>query len=520
MLRQMRWTMWVLLSLVLMITVTVASTQDNVCPAFVQTALEMTEAQCQSTGRNQACYGHVRLEAQPQAGYEGFKFDQIGDRVNLTALRSLRLSALDTQNQLWGVALMRVQANLPNSQPGQNAEFLLFGDVQIESVLPPVQSVAGFVVAEGSVNLRNGASETADIIGKISPGQAVDVRGRSSDGAWMSVNVTDGSGQTGWVSRQLVSSNDNLDTLPVIDPTSATYGPMQAFYLQTGLNGGSQLNCTEAPRDGMLIQTPEGVGKVRLWINEVRIELGSTAFIESAPGSNLSVKMLEGEAEVSAMGVSYRAPAGTQISVPLSGSQPSAPPNPPQPLETESLGDLPVETLDRPIEVANPVAPEVINDQSLDVPADDGTGEPAVNDTAANPDSGGVNVGVDAGGNGVDVNVDAGGNTVDVNVGDDGIDVNVNPGNGGGNGNGNNGNGNGNGGGNGNGNNGNGNGNGGGNGNGNNGNGNGNGGGNGNGNNGNGNGNGGGNGNGNNGNGNGNGGGNGNGRGNNDDDDD
>ena len=33
----------------------------------------------------------------------------------------------------WGVALMRIQANLPDTLPGQNVTMLIFGDVQIQN---------------------------------------------------------------------------------------------------------------------------------------------------------------------------------------------------------------------------------------------------------------------------------------------------------------------------------------------------------------------------------------------------
>ena len=68
------------------------------------------------------------------------------------------------------------------------------------------------------------------------------------------------------------------------------YGPMQAFYLKTGSKATS---CEEAPNDGLLVQTPEGIAEVRLWINEVKIRLGSTAFIQSSPGNSMTIKTLE-----------------------------------------------------------------------------------------------------------------------------------------------------------------------------------------------------------------------------------
>jgi len=46
---------------------------QDTCPAIVQTALAVANRACQATGRNQACYGNIHLEAVPQPDASGFK---------------------------------------------------------------------------------------------------------------------------------------------------------------------------------------------------------------------------------------------------------------------------------------------------------------------------------------------------------------------------------------------------------------------------------------------------------------
>jgi uncharacterized protein YgiM (DUF1202 family) len=357
---------WFFLFFLLTVVVTTTAMQDNLCPVLVSRALELTKSQCQNTGRNQVCYGHVMLQAQPHDGYSNFAFREMGDRVEVAALRSLRLSALDLQNQLWGVALMRVQANLPNSEPGQNAELLLYGDVQIEAPGAVFNLIPAVIQAESDVNVRTVPDESAQILADLPANQPVAVRGRSSDGLWL--NILHSDNQTGWVARQLISSNYDLEFLPFVEPASATYGPMQAFYLQTGGNGGSPAACAEVPPDGLLVQTPAGAAKVRFWINEVRIDLGSTAFVQMTPDGQMVVRMLEGDSEVTALGISYRSPGGTQISIPMAGNQPSAPPTPPQPLQIDGLNALPLMVLGSAIRITEPTSVEAINGQGLNVP--------------------------------------------------------------------------------------------------------------------------------------------------------
>jgi hypothetical protein len=102
------------------------------CPAIVQQALQAVDSFCQGAGRNQACYGNVSLSATPREGVQNFTFSQNGDIVDVTDIASLDLKPMDTVAGTWGVAMMKLQANLPDSAPGQNVTFLLFGDVSLQ----------------------------------------------------------------------------------------------------------------------------------------------------------------------------------------------------------------------------------------------------------------------------------------------------------------------------------------------------------------------------------------------------
>lgn len=126
--------------LLLMGVVIVSAATD--CPALVQYALKTIDDACSNTGRNQACYGNIKLLAEPQAGMDRLPFRQKGDRVNLSDVKSLKLSAMDAASNTWGVAMLKVQANLPDTLPGQNVTFLLFGDVSLDNAQTPTTSSA------------------------------------------------------------------------------------------------------------------------------------------------------------------------------------------------------------------------------------------------------------------------------------------------------------------------------------------------------------------------------------------
>jgi hypothetical protein len=121
----------VLVSIFSAVLASTAYSQGQSCPAIVETALEAVEEVCADAGRNQACYGNVKLSAQPKTGVESFDFDQQGDLVNVADVAEMALEPLNETAGTWGVALMRLQANLPDTLPGQNVTLLLFGDVSI-----------------------------------------------------------------------------------------------------------------------------------------------------------------------------------------------------------------------------------------------------------------------------------------------------------------------------------------------------------------------------------------------------
>jgi hypothetical protein len=110
------------------------------CPTIVQTALDAADVMCANTGRNQACYGNIDITAQPESSAQNFRFQVVGDTVNISDLQSLKLSPMNETTGAWGVALLRLQANLPDTLPGENVTFLLFGDVEISNAVDPTDT--------------------------------------------------------------------------------------------------------------------------------------------------------------------------------------------------------------------------------------------------------------------------------------------------------------------------------------------------------------------------------------------
>lgn len=332
--------------LFLFIAPTLAQSDD--CPAMVESALKSVGDMCAVTGVNQACYGNRSLLAEPQPEVEGFAFSQPGDLARVATLRSLKLDAFDLGNREWGVALMRLQANIPDTLPGQSVTFVLFGDVQLENQVqtPP----APVITLTANRDLLGMPQTDGPVVGTVRAGEQAYVLNRSVDGRWWRVERVASENTIGWIAAEQTDMSD----VPVFDVDMPA--PMQVFSLRTGVSG---VRCAAAPEDGLLVQSPGENIQIDLTVNDVKIRLGSTALLRSQASSELTVSVLEGKGQVEALGQTVEVPAGSWVKVPMDENlEPTGFINPPTGYNTNTLDNLPVTLLERPIEIAPPAGSE------------------------------------------------------------------------------------------------------------------------------------------------------------------
>jgi uncharacterized protein YraI len=314
------------------------------CPELVRTAYATTADLCDATGRNQACYGHSLLQATPHPHVSSFKFNQEGDLADVSEIQSLRLSVMDDTTGAWGISLMRLQANMPDSQAGKNVTLLLLGDVEISADQAATTTQEATISAPGNVNMRQGPTLNAEVIESLPPGRVVTVDGRLADNSWIRVRLPNNGGN-GWIARSLLTSTGGFDSLDVVDASSQYYTPMQAFTFKSGVNDAP---CAEAPDSGIVIKTPEGIGKITLLINEVDIQVGSTVFFQAQPGADMAIRVIEGDVRVSTFDTAYDVTTGNETTVPVDENmQPVGPPTPPTPYDPESVRALPLALLNQ-----------------------------------------------------------------------------------------------------------------------------------------------------------------------------
>lgn len=334
----------------------IAQGDDETCSTIVQDALSITEQVCQaSTGRNQACYGNITLLAEPQPGIDDLTFEQQGDIVDVDMIRTLQLSSMNRDADEWGVAYLQLQANLPDDT-SENLTLLLFGDVSIENAVEPVPEIVTIeITSGGNLNVRGGPSTNNAIVGSLSGGDIVTTDGRIEDGSWLRIRLEDET--VGWVFAQLVTTSDDIMSLDVVDPDAEVitpgFGPLQAFFVETGVGDAP---CETAPDSGLLIQTPEGVAQVNLFINEVDIRLqDATSYVQSQPNNEMTVNIVEGTAVVTAQDASVFVPAGTRVRIDMDANNvASSEPSDPEAYDGATLASLPILELPRTIALAEP----------------------------------------------------------------------------------------------------------------------------------------------------------------------
>lgn len=323
----------------------------------IETAYDLVGENCQALNRDQACYGHAQLVAESRAGFDTFVFSGAGDIEDLVKIQSLRLSGLDPVAQTWGIAMLQLRANLPDSRP-ENVTILAFGDVALENSVAPATGVP--VSATNYANVRQAPSTQAAVLTSITPGQRVMAVERLADNSWLRIKLAD-EGLTGWVYGELLDPEAEITSLNSAEPRSSYYEqPMQAFIFETGAD---EQSFSELPSNGLLIQTPEGLGEVNLLINEVNIQLGSTVFFQAQAGGFMTISTVEGHADVRVGNIEFTAFPGSKVMVPLDDNlAANGPPMPPQPYDMEVLEFLPYGLLARQVEPVAPLSQVEIDD--------------------------------------------------------------------------------------------------------------------------------------------------------------
>ena len=248
----------------------ITAQNSSTCPGMIHGALDDIGNNCGGLDRNSACYGYESVMATFTDVQPADFFASPADRAGLVELEGITTAPLDQALNQWGVALLSVQANLPDTLPGQSVVFMIVGGTQIENAVPPDQAFQ--TAGTASVTLTIGADlyfetdMTSQIVGNVPMGTSLTADAVSADGQWVRVVYQ---GTPGWVTRQVIDTETDLSALATMGPDTKT--PMQAFYFRTGITG---TECADAPTS-LIVQGPQNL-MVDITANGAEIQLGST----------------------------------------------------------------------------------------------------------------------------------------------------------------------------------------------------------------------------------------------------
>ncbi len=295
-----------LILLSILLIVGTASTQDDdACQALTEQVFATLAQNCSNLEGNSVCYGAGGVNAVFASGTNNIA--QLADRASLSDLQIVQSEQVDLAQGKLGAALINLQANVPSAITQPAVTLLVLGGVQVENAVAPEQAIITVPPIEVTTllaaNLRSGPSTDSNVITSAKGGTKLNADALSGDQEWLRVLFED---TLAWVNRDLVGTEGDLDTLPVLSANSLS--PMQKFFVRAV---GDSAECGGS---GMIvIQGPDNI-PVELNINGAEIRLSSTMVVRITADNKMQVILLSGAGYIGNLSI----PAGFTVSAPLS----------------------------------------------------------------------------------------------------------------------------------------------------------------------------------------------------------
>lgn len=239
------------------------SMAQDACPVLVDEALGAVGTACASTERNQACYGNIAIEASGRT--PAFAFARVGDIVNVNEIERLQLAPFDLDKNEWGVVLMNVQANLPDTFPGQGVRVLLFGDVAIAGD-ETLDLSNGFYFTSGVsdspckgvpnsgilVQTPSGAGKITLTVNDVTVSLGSTAFLQAEAGAFMTIDLLEGEADVTAEGETVVLEAGFSVSVPLDEDGRASGIPSEPLPIQPN---------EDAPLDALLATLPEGTAQ-------------------------------------------------------------------------------------------------------------------------------------------------------------------------------------------------------------------------------------------------------------------
>lgn len=308
------------------------------CDTLIQQAIAEVANICSGIGRNEACYGNGPVSAVLRD--DSFFFEVPGDIIPVEHIETLITRPANPEQGEWGIVLMDIQADLPDSSDGA-VRLLFYGGVTVNNqvaVNAPTSTCSLTNSSANNINIRSGPATSFSAVDILDQGASLSALGRNEDGSWLYT-------EQGWVAASVVEADCEIADLTVTTGVATVVtAPMQAFTVQMS----DKATCQAAPA-GLLIQSPKGE-TAKLVINNVELSVGSTAYISLRHDNHrLTISNLEGQVKVTAATTTRAVRPGNQTSIRFNDEGQASRPTPTQPIKGEALR-LDFEILDEIIE--------------------------------------------------------------------------------------------------------------------------------------------------------------------------
>jgi hypothetical protein len=259
------------------------------CPDLVLQAVQTVGASCAGMSRNSICYGNRRIDTVLTRPLGVEYFSEPSDQIQLVDVQSLHTAPLDLVQEEWGIAVMNLQANLPEVLPGQVVTLLVIGDAEVRNNSPHPNRALPALSTLAATSLYSQPDAGASILSALNAGALLSPIGITADGEWLRVGFGD---LFGWLSRDAVDMTNESAEIPLVD--AQTPLPMQAFTFRAAVGGP---RCAEAPPSVLVMQGPEQV-HVNLTVNGAQMQLGSTAVLWQPDGDHMQLAVLDGQVQL------------------------------------------------------------------------------------------------------------------------------------------------------------------------------------------------------------------------------
>lgn len=283
---------------------TIYAQTADACTPLVQEALQKVANTCIDLGRNEICYGYDQVSAVLRDST--LTFESAGDIVSVEQVENIITRPIDPDTGEWGIAMMRLQADLPDDSDGF-VTLLLFGGTEITN---QVELASNTFTCEATnattdnLNIRSGPGTNFPAVDIFDAGTSLAINGRNEAGDWLRTPL-------GWVSAELVTTECDVNQLALVSESDPQLNaPMQSFTLQMDETAA----CETAPT-GLMVQTESGQ-TASLMVNNVQISIGSTALLKmSDDNAHLTIGNIGGNVIVTSNGIELEIPTGSQSEI-------------------------------------------------------------------------------------------------------------------------------------------------------------------------------------------------------------